>query len=72
MGPGLRRDDGFECLGDVPLPQFDSFTTRPLVPCTGRDMQDDEYKKFVCVEPALLKLVTLDEDAVWRGGCRVS
>jgi glucose-6-phosphate 1-epimerase len=35
------------------------------------DMQDDEYKKFVCVEPAVLKLVTLDEDEVWRGGCRV-
>jgi glucose-6-phosphate 1-epimerase len=36
------------------------------------DMQNDEYRKFVCVEPAVLKLVTLDEDAVWRGGYRVS
>ena len=31
------------------------------------DMEDDEYQRFVCVEPAVLKLVTLDEDDVWRG-----
>jgi glucose-6-phosphate 1-epimerase len=36
------------------------------------DMQDDEYKRFVCVEPAVLKLVTLDEDEVWRGSYRVN
>ena len=35
------------------------------------DMEDDEYKRFVCVEPAVLKLVTLDEDAVWRGSYSV-
>lgn len=31
------------------------------------DMEDEEYRRFVCVEPALLKLVTLEEDEVWRG-----
>lgn len=31
------------------------------------DMQDEDYRRFVCVEPALLKLVTLEEDEVWRG-----
>lgn len=31
------------------------------------DMQDEDYRHFVCVEPALLKLVTLEEDEVWRG-----
>ena len=36
------------------------------------DMRDDEYLRFVCVEPAVLKLVTLEEDEVWRGGYRVS
>ena len=36
------------------------------------DMEDAEYKRFVCVEPAVLKLVTLEEDAVWRGKYSVS
>ncbi|WP_332876281.1 D-hexose-6-phosphate mutarotase [Massilia sp. S19_KUP03_FR1] len=31
------------------------------------DMEDDEYQRFVCVEPAVLKLLTLEEDDVWRG-----
>lgn len=35
------------------------------------DMADDEYQRFVCVEPAVLKLVTLEEDAVWRGSYSV-
>lgn len=36
------------------------------------DMQDDEYQRFVCVEPAVLALVTLEEDEVWRGSYKVS
>jgi glucose-6-phosphate 1-epimerase len=36
------------------------------------DMEDEEYKRFVCVEPAVLKVVTLEEDGVWRGGYKVS
>lgn len=36
------------------------------------DMEDAEYQRFVCVEPAVLKLVTLEEDAVWRGSYTVS
>lgn len=36
------------------------------------DMADDEYKRFVCVEPAMLTLVTLEEDEVWRGSYTVS
>jgi glucose-6-phosphate 1-epimerase len=35
------------------------------------DMEDAEYKRFVCVEPAVLKLVTLEEDGVWRGSYSV-
>ena len=31
------------------------------------DLEDAEYRRFVCVEPAVLKLVTLEEDEVWRG-----
>lgn len=36
------------------------------------DMADDEYQRFVCVEPALLTLTTLAEDEVWRGSYSVS
>ena len=36
------------------------------------DMEDAEYTRFVCVEPAVLKLVTLEEDGVWRGSYSVS
>jgi glucose-6-phosphate 1-epimerase len=36
------------------------------------DMEDDEYKRFVCVEPAVLNVVTLEEDALWRGSYTVS
>lgn len=36
------------------------------------DMEDDEYKRFVCVEPAVLNVVTLEEDEVWRGSYTVS
>jgi glucose-6-phosphate 1-epimerase len=36
------------------------------------DMEDDDYQRFVCVEPAVLGLVTLEEDAVWRGKYSVS
>lgn len=36
------------------------------------DMEDAEYTRFVCVEPAVLKLVTLEEDGVWRGSYTVS
>jgi len=39
---------------------------------TLSDMEDEEYKRFVCVEPAVLTLVTLEEDDVWRGSYRVS
>jgi glucose-6-phosphate 1-epimerase len=36
------------------------------------DMDDAEYQRFVCVEPAVLKLVMLEEDEVWRGSYSVS
>jgi glucose-6-phosphate 1-epimerase len=35
------------------------------------DMEDEEYKRFVCVEPAVLNVVTLEEDEVWRGSYTV-
>jgi len=35
-------------------------------------MNDAEHTRFVCVEPAVLKLVTLEEDDVWRGSYMVS
>lgn len=31
------------------------------------DMQDDEYQRFVCIEPALIEPATLLPGAVWRG-----
>jgi glucose-6-phosphate 1-epimerase len=36
------------------------------------DMEDDEYRRFVCIEPALLGPEVLQPGAVWRGEYRVS
>jgi glucose-6-phosphate 1-epimerase len=36
------------------------------------DMEDDEYRRFVCIEPALLGPQVLDAGAVWRGEYRIS
>jgi glucose-6-phosphate 1-epimerase len=36
------------------------------------DMEKDEYKRFVCIEPALLAPVTLEAGQSWRGKYRVS
>jgi glucose-6-phosphate 1-epimerase len=36
------------------------------------DMADDEYRRFVCIEPALLGPRTLAPGAVWRGDYRIS
>jgi glucose-6-phosphate 1-epimerase len=36
------------------------------------DMEDDEYRRFVCIEPALLGPEVLQPGAVWRGGYRLS
>ncbi|MGH8852951.1 MAG: D-hexose-6-phosphate mutarotase [Telluria sp.] len=36
------------------------------------DMDKDEYRRFVCVEPALLEPYTLDAGEVWTGTYRVS
>jgi glucose-6-phosphate 1-epimerase len=35
------------------------------------DMKDDEYRRMVCIEPALLGPATLDAGAVWRGEYRL-
>jgi glucose-6-phosphate 1-epimerase len=35
------------------------------------DMADDEYLRFVCVEPALIDPVTLSSGAAWRGEHRI-
>lgn len=36
------------------------------------DMENDEYKRFVCIEPALLEPVTLEAGQSWTGTYRVS
>ena len=36
------------------------------------DMEDDEYQRFVCIEPAQLTPVTLAPGAVWEGRYRIS
>jgi glucose-6-phosphate 1-epimerase len=36
------------------------------------DMEDDEYRRFVCIEPALLGPQVLPPGAAWHGGYRVS
>lgn len=36
------------------------------------DMEDDEYQRFVCIEPAQLAPVSLAPGAVWEGRYRVS
>lgn len=36
------------------------------------DMEDDEYQRFVCIEPAQLEQVQLAPGAVWEGWYRVS
>jgi glucose-6-phosphate 1-epimerase len=36
------------------------------------DLEDDEYRRFVCIEPALLGPLTLEPGAKWRGAYRIS
>jgi glucose-6-phosphate 1-epimerase len=36
------------------------------------DMDDDEYRRFVCIEPALLGPATVDAGDSWRGDYRLS
>jgi glucose-6-phosphate 1-epimerase len=36
------------------------------------DMEDDEYRRFVCIEPALLGPEMLDAGATWRGEYRIA
>ena len=36
------------------------------------DMEDDEYRRFVCIEPALIDPVTLTPGGAWRGEHQVS
>lgn len=36
------------------------------------DMEDDEYRRFVCIEPAMLGPQTLAPGASWRGAYRLS
>jgi glucose-6-phosphate 1-epimerase len=36
------------------------------------DLADDEYRRFVCIEPALLGPLTLEPGAKWRGEYRIS
>jgi glucose-6-phosphate 1-epimerase len=36
------------------------------------DMEDEEYRRFVCIEPALLGPLTLEPGAKWRGAYRIS
>jgi glucose-6-phosphate 1-epimerase len=36
------------------------------------DMEDDEYRRFICIEPALLGPQTLAPGAKWRGTHRIS
>ena len=36
------------------------------------DMEDDEYQRFVCIEPALIEPMTLMPGAAWRGAHQVS
>ncbi len=31
------------------------------------DMEDDEYQRFVCIEPALIEPITLQPGGAWRG-----
>ena len=35
------------------------------------DMDDEEYRNFVCIEPALLGPATLEPGGVWRGEYRI-
>jgi glucose-6-phosphate 1-epimerase len=34
------------------------------------DMEDEEYRRFVCIEPALLEPQQLEPGGVWRGTYR--
>ena len=36
------------------------------------DMEDEEYRRFVCIEPALLDPLTLEPGQVWEGSYRIS
>ncbi len=37
-----------------------------------KDMEDEEYRRFVCIEPALIEPHTLAPGAAWRGKHRVT
>jgi glucose-6-phosphate 1-epimerase len=36
------------------------------------DMEDEEYRNFVCIEPALLGPLTLEPGGVWKGEYRIA
>jgi glucose-6-phosphate 1-epimerase len=36
------------------------------------DMDDEEYRNFVCIEPALLSPLTLEPGGVWKGEHRIT
>lgn len=36
------------------------------------DMEDQEFERFVCIEPALIEPLRLEAGAVWHGGHRVT
>ena len=36
------------------------------------DMEDEEYRNFVCIEPAALGPLTLEPGGVWRGDYRIT
>jgi glucose-6-phosphate 1-epimerase len=36
------------------------------------DLEDDEYQRFVCIEPAVIEPLTLEGGASWRGSYRIT
>ncbi len=74
VGPALTLAHGGGALALTQTGFKDAVVWNPGAADTAAlaDMQDDEYRRFVCVEPALIEPVTVLPGGAWHGAHRIS
>jgi glucose-6-phosphate 1-epimerase len=74
IGPTLVFDNGADKLTLAQTGFTDAVVWNPGAADAAAlsDMEDEEYRRFVCIEPALLGPLTLAPGGAWRGEQRVS
>jgi glucose-6-phosphate 1-epimerase len=74
IGPSLVFDNGADKLTLEQTGFTDAVVWNPGAADAASlsDMEDEEYRRFVCIEPALLGPLTLAPGGAWRGEQRVS